>query len=354
MAKAGAEAVNDVPLLPFELGGKADTEDTAEEGLFDFLGSEPEFSDEEESDEDDEQSGDDESDEDDDAAGDADEEDVDDSESDEEDDESAEDDSDEEDDEDDTVEVKIDGKKVRVTLDELKAGYSRQSDYTRKTQALAAEKDAAAKERGELRTSVETYAKNLELLEGVLKNLAGEEPDWEKVKEEEPDEFPKLYADYQLRKQKLDQIAKERQRAEGEVRTQAEKDFKEHLVSEGKLLVKAIPEFADKKKATAGIQKIADYAKETYGFSDEDMANVSDHRILVMLNKAMKHDALTGGRKKLKNKAKNKPVIKPGGRRISTTAKGAQLSKARKSAAARAAKSGSVRDAAAAFELFDL
>lgn len=36
--------------------------------------------------------------------------------------------------------VKIDGQEVSVTLDELLKGYQRQSDYTKKTQALAAER----------------------------------------------------------------------------------------------------------------------------------------------------------------------------------------------------------------------
>lgn len=36
--------------------------------------------------------------------------------------------------------VKIDGQEVSVTIDELLKGYQRQSDYTRKTQALAAER----------------------------------------------------------------------------------------------------------------------------------------------------------------------------------------------------------------------
>lgn len=43
-----------------------------------------------------------------------------------------------------TVVVKVDGEEIEVTLDELKAGYSRQSDYTRKTQALAAEREQMA------------------------------------------------------------------------------------------------------------------------------------------------------------------------------------------------------------------
>jgi hypothetical protein len=40
--------------------------------------------------------------------------------------------------------VTIDGTEVEVTLDELRNGYSRQADYTRKTQALAAERERLA------------------------------------------------------------------------------------------------------------------------------------------------------------------------------------------------------------------
>src|SRR5262245_27338250 len=40
-----------------------------------------------------------------------------------------------------TYKVKVDGGEIEVTLDELQAGYSRHSDYSRKTQALAAERE---------------------------------------------------------------------------------------------------------------------------------------------------------------------------------------------------------------------
>lgn len=40
------------------------------------------------------------------------------------------------------IEVRIDNEVVKVPLDELKQGYSRQADYTRKTQALAADRES--------------------------------------------------------------------------------------------------------------------------------------------------------------------------------------------------------------------
>jgi len=44
----------------------------------------------------------------------------------------------------DNYTVKIDGREEQVTLDELRQGYQRQSDYTRKTQELASERERLA------------------------------------------------------------------------------------------------------------------------------------------------------------------------------------------------------------------
>ena len=58
------------------------------------------------------------------------------------------------------LQVKVDGEILEVTIDELKSGYQRQADYTRKAQALAAEKD-------ELETAVQEFSETL----GTLQQL---------------------------------------------------------------------------------------------------------------------------------------------------------------------------------------
>ena len=59
----------------------------------------------------------------------------------EEDDESSDEDQKISDEDQEKLQVKVDGDVLEVTLDELKSGYQRQADYTRKAQALAAEKE---------------------------------------------------------------------------------------------------------------------------------------------------------------------------------------------------------------------
>lgn len=64
-------------------------------------------------------------------------------------------------DEGETYKVKVDGEVVEVTLKEALAGYQRQADYTRKAQALAAEKEAFQTEVQELGGVLE----NIQLLD---------------------------------------------------------------------------------------------------------------------------------------------------------------------------------------------
>lgn len=58
------------------------------------------------------------------------------------------------------LQVKVDGEVLDVTIDELKSGYQRQADYTRKAQALAAEKS-------QLENAVEEFSETL----GTLQHL---------------------------------------------------------------------------------------------------------------------------------------------------------------------------------------
>lgn len=79
---------------------------------------------------------------------------------DEDDEESSEDDQEVSDEDQEKLQVKVDGEVLDVTVEELKAGYQRQADYTRKAQALAAEKE-------QLELAVQEFSETL----GTLKQL---------------------------------------------------------------------------------------------------------------------------------------------------------------------------------------
>ena len=61
--------------------------------------------------------------------------------------------------------VKVDGVEQEVTLDELQNGYSRQQDYTRKTQELAQQRKSFEDQQSELAKKDAIYAQLLPQLE---------------------------------------------------------------------------------------------------------------------------------------------------------------------------------------------
>ena len=113
--------------------------------------------------------------------------------------------------------VVVDGQEQEVTLDELMKGYSRQSDYTRKTEKLSQERKALEERNAEaLRRSEEAkikrdeYAQNLRLLSEQLK--AEPQIDMDQLYREDPAEYVRVKADQDKRKELLQASIQEQQR----------------------------------------------------------------------------------------------------------------------------------------------
>jgi len=77
--------------------------------------------------------------------------------------------------------VKVDGQEVEVTQEELINGYSRQQDYTRKTQELSQQRKTIEQQQAELEQRDAIYSQLLPKMEAQLKGVLGEEPDWQRI-----------------------------------------------------------------------------------------------------------------------------------------------------------------------------
>ena len=114
--------------------------------------------------------------------------------------------------------VTVDGQEQEVTLDELMKGYSRQSDYTRKTEKLSQERKALEERNAEaLRTSEEAkikrdeYERNLRLLTEQL-NANNQTVDMDKLYAEDPAEYVREEARQRKRQELLQASRVEQQR----------------------------------------------------------------------------------------------------------------------------------------------
>jgi predicted house-cleaning noncanonical NTP pyrophosphatase (MazG superfamily) len=242
------------------------------------------------------------------------------------------------------VRVKIDGEEIEVTLEEALKGYSRTSDYTRKTQELAAQRQAAESEFQGVRGERAKYAELITQVEQALVDLTGPEPDWAKIQLERPNDFPTEWAQWQQRQTEIKQLAEERQRAQGRVAEDQAATLREYTQQQQAKLLEALPEWKDAEKAKSEKAAIVAYAEKA-GFSREELSEVRDHRAIVMLRKAMLYDKAQAA----------KPAIAARIEKVRTATPGPskQAPKAASPGAAarqRLAKSGSIDDAAAGFE----
>jgi hypothetical protein len=242
------------------------------------------------------------------------------------------------------VKVKIDGVETEVTLDEALKGYSRTADYTRKTQAAAAERKAFETEQVAVRGERQKYATYLTQLEQAIQQNSAPEPDWAKLQQTAtPEEFASEYARYQIHSDEMTQLKAEKDRAVAAVNADQQKALETHIAGEHEKLLAALPDWKDEKVATTERAKMVAYA-DKLGWTQEDLGKVTDHRNLLLLRKAMLYD---------ESQAK-KPVIQARIDKIRTATPGPAATPKPKvsdttKARLRLANTGKVEDAAAAF-----
>lgn len=240
--------------------------------------------------------------------------------------------------------VKVDGKEIDVTLDELQKGYSRTQDYTRKTQQIAETRKAVEAEASAIRAEREQYAQLLGALKQQLEST--EAPvDMDRLYNDDPIEWVRQSEVMRQKQDKLAAIQSEQQRLSQLTAQQRAQEMQAHLATQQEALIQAVPEWKDSKKAQAEKALLVEFGKKI-GFSDDELKNVYDHRAVIALRKAALYDQMMSKRGQIKPVVNNGPrTAKPSAAgRVSTTTESTRAKQ-------RLAKSGRVNDAASAIEL---
>ena len=243
-----------------------------------------------------------------------------------------------------TFTVKVDGKDVTVTLDELQKGYSRTQDYTRKTQQIAEVRKQVEAETQAVRAERAQYA---QLLGALQAQLQATEPqiDLDRLYQEDPIEWVRQKEVLRERQEKAMAIQSEQQRLAQLQQAEQQRATEEFLLQQKEALLSALPEWKDPKKAKAEKALVVESAKAA-GFTEDDLKNVYDHRLVLLLRKAGLYDQMMSKRQGIKPVVSNGPrPAKPGAAgRVSTTTESTRAKQ-------RLAKTGRIDDAASAIEL---
>jgi len=185
--------------------------------------------------------------------------------------------------------IEVDGEKISV--DEIKLGYMRQADYTKKTQAVAEQRKAA-----------EEQTANYESTLNALLTASGadlsrfDNVNWEQAAVQNPDQYRQAKAMYEQTKQTHDFIRAQAKEHQQRNETQQQAAMKENAKESLTVLKSTIPNWNNDLYYSIG-----EYATESLGVTTEEFNDVHDHRMITALYKAMKFDrAKTETQKKVK------------------------------------------------------
>ena len=242
--------------------------------------------------------------------------------------------------------VKVDGKEVEVTLDELQKGYSRTQDYTRKTQQIAEVRKQTEAELQAVRAEREQYAQLLSALESQVQQVAQPNIDWDRLYQEDPIEWVRQREVMRENQEKSAAIQSEQQRLAQLSQQEQAQFMQQRLQQEQEALLAAIPDWKDAKKAQAEKALLVEFGQKI-GFTPDELKSVVDHRAVLMLRKAALYDQMMSKRGNIKPVTNNGPrPAKPGAAgRVSNNTEAVRAQQ-------RVAKTGRVDDAAnAIFQL---
>ena len=237
----------------------------------------------------------------------------------------------------DLHQVTVNGEKIDVNLDELKAGYQKDADYRRKTEELAIEKRQLTSDKDRLTKDYSTKLENLNNLTATLNAEASSElnsKELDKLFDEDPNEAAKIERKIRRRRETIAQ-------AQRKLRSNQEDQFQEILREEQKKVALKHPDFGDPIKGSSLKTNMRNYLLGRH-FNEQEINQVYDSRMFDVIMDAMTHQ----NAQKLKptlvsKKVKPAKVIKSG---IKET-KDEQTSKVRLDKINRLKRSGNPRDA---------
>ena len=244
--------------------------------------------------------------------------------------------------------IKVDGEELEVGIDELKNGYQRQADYTRKSQALAEQRketENIQSERQRLEQERQMYANGLQMLQEQQTNKLQEyqDTDWTALKNEDPYEYMLKRDEYREAKEKAQNVQQQQVLIQQEQADEVAKARAHFVQQEYSRLVDALPEWNDEKSTVK--TDVQEYAKSV-GFRPDEINQLADHRSVLIIKKAMEYDKLTKKVAPKKKAIKTVPKVQKSGRGNSKEDTEVEAIKKKR---ARLQKSGKQDDAASIF-----
>ena len=206
--------------------------------------------------------------------------------------------------------VKVDGKDVEATLDDLKRAYSGQAYIQKGMQdAAAAKKEAAA-----LYEALQTeQAKFLQVVQTVQQQgfIAPPKAPDVALSHSDPIGYLQQRAEYEAQAQAYQAQQSQLTAVQRQQHALQEAAQAQYIPEQRRLLAEKIPDFSDTAKAPEIQAKLRKVGVEVYGFTDDEIGGVTDARHVQVLHDAMKWRELQAGKAGLKAQPMPPKTLKP-------------------------------------------
>jgi hypothetical protein len=217
------------------------------------------------------------------------------------------------------LKVKVDGRDVEVTLDDLKRSYSGQAYIQQRMQEVAEGKKqveavyyALAEERAKVAQFVQQVQQG-----GVPQPPKLPSPE---LAQKDPLRYNAELGRYVQEREQYDQFVAQTQALTAQQSEAQQRAMHAHLSQQAEYLKQVIPEFADPEKGGMLRQRLVQVGTE-YGFSQDELSAITDARAVQVLNDARRWRELQASKGTATQKAeKARPVVKPGAKRANVTA----------------------------------
>ena len=236
--------------------------------------------------------------------------------------------------------VKVDGQETKVTLEDLKQGYSGQQYVQKGMQETADMKkevttvyEALNNERQQIAALYQSMQEGGIATQPVkpTKELFDADPIGYMQKNIAYEEEMGVY------QQQMAQIQKVSQQSS----VASENAQQAYLNEQMQILQKKIPDFADSKKGKILREQLVETGTNHYGYTTDEISQITDARAIQVLHDARKYQDIISGKTKAQVKTKSaRPVMKPGAKRTATP-----TAKVRSRQQAKLKGSGSIEDA---------
>lgn len=216
-----------------------------------------------------------------------------------------------------SLKLKVNGEEIEKPLEEVIALAQQGADYTQKTQQVAEQRKALEAQEQALQAQAQLLQQQVELQSALIGDVAQltavdqqleaySKVNWQELSDNDFVEAQKLFFTYNQLQQQRATLAQQLEGKQQALMNARQQELAQRIEKGKEVLAKEIPNWS---RDTS--QAIISTGKD-YGFTEDELSNIYDHRYVKVLHDAMQWRKLQSN-PSVKNKVSQaKPVVKPG------------------------------------------